>query len=78
MSAPNELSRRPLASFIATSVAGLVLVVAVVTACAAVMVVMEFFRESLWILTVVSFLVLVAAGFAVSQPARRVRRPLAA
>lgn len=44
----------------------------------AVMVVMEFCRESLWILTVVSFVVLVGAGFVVSQPARRERRPLAA
>jgi undecaprenyl-diphosphatase len=41
MSAPNELSRRPLVSFVGRSVIGLVLVVAVVTACAAVMVLME-------------------------------------
>src|SRR3954469_15730573 len=41
MSAPNELSRRPLVSFVGRSVIGLVVVVAVVTACAAVMVLME-------------------------------------
>src|SRR3954465_14246923 len=41
MSAPNELSRRPLVSFFGRSVIGLVLVVAVVTAWAAVMVLME-------------------------------------
>src|SRR5918993_4370726 len=41
MSAPNELSRRPLASFVGISVLGLVLVVAGVTACAALMVLIE-------------------------------------
>jgi undecaprenyl-diphosphatase len=41
MTAPSELSRRPLASFIGTSVIGLVLVVSVVTVCAALMVLME-------------------------------------
>src|SRR4051794_26707410 len=41
MSAPNELSRRPLVSFFGRSLIGLVLVVAVVTACAAVMVATE-------------------------------------
>src|SRR3954454_22068932 len=41
MSAPNELSRRPLVSFFGRSVIGLVLVVAGVSACAAVMVLME-------------------------------------
>jgi undecaprenyl-diphosphatase len=41
MTAPNELSRRPLASFIGTSLIGLVLVVSVVTVCAGLMVLME-------------------------------------
>jgi undecaprenyl-diphosphatase len=41
MSAPKELSRRPLASFIGTSVIGLVLVVALVIACAALIMLME-------------------------------------
>ena len=41
MSAPNELSRRPLASFAGRCMIGLVLIVAVVSACAALMVLME-------------------------------------